>query len=56
MKTNIVTPTIPAFLKVEVGKKECVTVSITDFTKEELEEVGRKWTVDLIAKQRKIQY
>lgn len=47
MKTEIIIPTVPNFLKVEIGGEE-VRVSVTKITAEELEEVGRKWTAKLI--------
>lgn len=55
MNPKIQTPTTPNFIKVRVGSKEEVTLPISDFTEEELREVGRKWTEELIisAKRRK---
>ena len=55
MNPEIQTPSTPNFIKVRVGSKEEVTLPISDFTDEELREVGRKWTKELIisAKRRK---
>lgn len=56
MKTEIKTPSTPHHLTVEIGKKETVTVPIGDFTEEELREVGKKWTEDLIAGARRTRH
>ena len=56
MKTEIKTPTTPNFLTVEIGKKETVTVPIADFTEEELQEVGKRWTADLVESARRTRH
>lgn len=51
MRTEITTPTTPNFLQVRIGNsKELVTVAVKDLSEEELKEVGKKWTEDLLAK------
>lgn len=51
MKTEINQPNVPNFFQVRIGdSKETVTVSVKSFSEEELREVGRKWTEDLVAK------
>jgi hypothetical protein len=47
MKTEIKIPIVPNFLTVEVGGEE-VKVPVTKVTEEELKEVGRKWTLQLL--------
>ena len=53
MKQKIVTPTVPNFIKVEVGK-ESVMLSVAEFNDEELTKIGEEWTKDLIAKAKRI--
>lgn len=48
MKTEIKTPTTPNFFQVTVGKNAAVTVPISEFSEEQLKEIGEKWTKDLI--------
>lgn len=51
MKTQINQPAVPNFLQVRIGgAKETVTVSVRDLSEEELREVGRRCTEDLVAK------
>lgn len=49
MRNEIQTPTTPNFIKVRLGSKEEVTLPISDFTDEELGQIGDRWTKDLIA-------
>lgn len=53
MKTEIQTPTTPNFIQVRIGKDQSTTVPISDFSEEELREIGKKWTEDLVASARK---
>jgi len=53
MKTEIKIPAAPNFLHVEVAGEE-VKVSVTKITEEELKEVGRKWTLQLLSNSKKI--
>jgi len=53
MKTEIQTPTTPNFIQVRIGRQESNTVPISDFSEEELREIGKKWTEDLVASARK---
>lgn len=50
MKTEITQPTVPNFLQVRIGSKEVIEVAVKDFSEEELREVGKRWTEDLVAK------
>ena len=57
MKTEVVNPSVPNFIQVRVGnKKEVVTVPVQDFSEEELREIGKRWTEDLVAKGRRHSY
>jgi hypothetical protein len=54
MKTEVITPTVPNYLQVRIGNtNEPVTVPVKDFTEEELREVGKKYTENLVAKSRR---
>lgn len=53
MKQKIVTPTVPNFIKVEVGK-ESVMLSVAEFSEEELKKIGEEWTQDLITKSKRL--
>lgn len=51
MKTEIIQPTVPNFLKVRVGNnKELVTVAVKDLSEEDLRAVGERFTEDLVIK------
>lgn len=56
MIQKIVTPSVPNFIKVEMGKKECVTLPVSDFSEEELKKVGEDWTKELILKAKNARY
>lgn len=49
MNQKIVIPTIPNFIKVEIGK-ESVNLSVHEFSEAELRDIGEKWTASLIIK------
>jgi len=54
MKTEIQQPAVPAFLKVRLGSgSETTLVPVKDFSEEELREVGRRWTEDLVARSKR---
>jgi hypothetical protein len=53
MKTEIQTPTTPNFIHVQIGKDQSNTVPISDFSEEELREIGKKWTEDLVVSARR---
>lgn len=53
MQTEIVVPSTPNFLQVRIGSKEVVTVPIKDFSEDELRDIGKKWTEELVAKSRR---
>lgn len=54
MKTEIITPSTPNYVQVRLGRnKEVVTISVKDLNEEDLVEIGKKWTADLVAKARR---
>lgn len=54
MKTEVVNPSVPNFISVRIGNsKEVVAVPVKDFSEEELREIGKRWTEDLVAKSRR---
>jgi hypothetical protein len=53
MKPEIQTPAVPNFLLVSLTKNaESQKVPVHEFTEEQLREVAKKWTEDLIAKRK----
>lgn len=56
MKTEIITPSTPNFVKVRVGTKEEVTMPIHELSEEQIRDLGARWTSDLLisAKRRKL--
>ena len=53
MKTEIKITAAPNFLQVSVAGEE-VKVSVTKMTEEDLKEVGRKWTLQLLSNSKRV--
>ena len=53
VKVNVLPPLVPNFLKIKIGvdgKLPDQLISIADLSDEELKEVGKLWTQELVAK------
>lgn len=53
MEPKVITPSIPAIIKVEIGGQS-VPIEISKFSDEELQKIGESWTKELIIKAKRL--
>lgn len=53
MEPKVITPSIPAIIKVEIGGQS-VPIEISKFSDDELKTIGENWTKELLIKAKRL--